>query len=343
MTESVRETTSASPLEIEAQAADFLHRRRVQRWTADDQAELDAWLAEATAHRVAYLRLEDGEIRVERIADFDPRELDKMRPKRRRSYTIPLLAIAASLIAAAGIGFAVEQLLQPPADRSYGTDVGGRALLSFGDRTQIELDTNTLVRFRMTNHQRIVWLEHGEAWFHVAHDAANPFTVVIGKHRVTDLGTEFLVRRGANGVEVALLSGRAAFSTEGAQTATLRPGDEAMATPNLMYVTHKSAQELADELSWRRGVLVFRNTTLADAVREFNRYNTTKLVIADPSIAGLKFSAELRTDHFEGFLQLAEQVLKLRVDREGNDIFISRGERDETKRIGHKHVRAGAP
>jgi transmembrane sensor len=218
--------------------------------------------------------------------------------------------------------------MEPP-DRTYSTDVGGRTLLSFADHTQIELNTDTLVRYRMTSKERTVWLEHGEAWFHVAHDAANPFAVVIGRHRVTDLGTEFLVRRGADGMEVALLKGRAALSTEGAQTATLRPGDDAFATRVSMSVIRRTPQELADELAWRRGVLAFRNTSLAEVVREFNRYNTTKLVIADPSIAGEKISADLKTDDYEGFLQLAQAVFNLRADREGKVIVISRGQKSE--------------
>ena len=121
-----------------------------------------------------------------------------------------------------------------------------------------------------------------------------------------------------------------------------RRATDAVATPVSLSVTKKTPQELADELAWRRGMLVFRNTRLADVVREFNRYNTTKLVIADPSIADVKISAELKTDDYEDFLQLARDVLKLRVDREGNDILISRGPREKTKRAAHaKHGREG--
>jgi transmembrane sensor len=222
--------------------------------------------------------------------------------------------------------------MQPP-DRTDSTDVGGRTLLSFSDRTQIELDTNTSMRIRMTTAERTVWLEKGEAWFHVAHDAAHPFTVVVGKHRITDLGTEFLVRRDENNVDVALVNGRAALNASGQQTATLNPGDEAIATPVSLSVTRKTPQQLADELSWRHGMLVFRDAPLSEVVREFNRYNQTKLVIADPSIAGKRIYASLRTDDFDGFVQLAEMELNLRVDRVGRTIVLSRGQQQATKRI----------
>jgi transmembrane sensor len=324
-------------------AAGFFERRRFGEWSEAAQAELDAWFAESVLHRVAYLRVEGIAAHTQRLAALRP-----SRPNRDmrgnggaivipRRFVLPLLiAASAALFAALGIPF-VNSLL-PPSDRTYSTDVGGRTLLSFADRTQIELDTDTTVRFRMTGEERTVWLEKGEAWFHVSHNAANPFTVVVGRHRVTDLGTEFLVRRGSDGMEVALLNGRATLSTEGAQTATLTPGDDAVATPTSMSVNRKTLRELADELAWRRGVLAFRNTRLADVVREFNRYNTTKLVIADPAIAGEKISADLKTDDFEGFLQLAEAVLNLRANREGSVILISRGQQEETKKAVHiKH------
>ncbi len=329
---------------VSERAADFLANRRFGGWSEADQAALDAWLAESALHRVAWLRVEAIAACTDELAavhTFGPcASSDHAAPRsdgksRFRMLALPLLAAASIALLLAGGFPLVAYLRPPPADHSYSTDIGNQTLLKFADGTQIELNTDTAVRYRMTTAERTVWLEKGEAWFHVAHNPADPFTVIVGKHRVTDLGTEFLVRRGAGRMEVALFKGRASLGTEGAQTAaTLKPGDEAVATPVSLSVTRKTQQELADELSWRRGVLVFRNTRLADVVREFNRYNATKLVIADPSIADLRFSAELKTDDFAAFLNLAEMRLSLRTDREGNDILISRVA-GKAKRRGH--------
>ena len=309
---------------IAARAAEFFERRRFGGWSYADQVELDMWLANSYLHRVAYLRLEGGAARAQQLAALRPLKLKQgTRALLNRRFMFPLLAAASiALVALFGAPY-VSAWMQPP-DRTDSTDVGGRTLLSFADHTQIELNTNTTMRYRMTTHERVVWLEKGEAWFRVTHDAAHPFTVFVGKHRITDLGTEFLVRRDADSVDVSLLNGRASLGGEGVQTAMLTPGDEAVATPVSLSVTRKTPRELADELAWRRGVLVFRNTRLADVVKEFNRYNATKLVIADPSIADEQFSAELKTDDYEDFLHLAQTLLNLRVDREGHDILISR-------------------
>jgi transmembrane sensor len=312
-------------------AAEFLARQRDEEWGDADQAELDAWLAESVLHEVAYLRVEEIAARGDQMAALDALELkrsvqDGSRKFKFRGVVFPLLAAASVALAATWGGPFIASLFQPP-DRTDSTDVGGRTLLSFSDHTQIELNTNTAVRLRMTTGERTVWLEKGEAWFHVAHDSGHPFIVIVGKHRITDLGTEFLIRRDTDDVDVTLLSGRATLNTEGLQTATLNPGEEAIATPTALSVTRKSPQELADELAWRRGMLVFRKAKLSEVVREFNRYNTTKLEVADPIVASETVTADLRTDDFETFLHLAEDVLNLHVDRRGSVILISRGKK----------------
>lgn len=320
-------------------AAELLARRRLREWSDADQAELDTWLAESTLHRVAYLRLKSAFARTEHLFAFDPRAFGEggegrysnLLRGRRRRFLLPLLAAASiALMATFGAPF-LSHVLQPP-DRMFSTDIGGRTALKFADGTEVELNTDTSMRFRMTTAERTVWLDKGEAWFHVAHNAAKPFTLVVGTHRVVDLGTEFLVRRDDQQIEVALLNGRAVLKTQGTATTMLKPGDDAIATPVSVSVTRKTPQELADELAWRHGMLVFHNTRLDEVVREINRYNSIKLVIADPSIAGIKVFTDLRADDYEGFVRVAEMALNLHVDREGNEILISRGQRDVSRR-----------
>jgi transmembrane sensor len=329
----------AIPLEthdaISERASELVALRRDEAWGEADQAELDAWLAESVLHEVAYLRVEGIAARVDRLAGvntlaFKPSTPGRGASFRFRGFLFPFLA-AASISAVVMWGPSLVASWLAPPDRTDSTDVGGRTLLSFSDHTEIELNTATAVRVRMTNKERTVWLERGEAWFQVAHDAAHPFTVIVGTHRITDLGTEFLIRRDGDDVDVTLLQGRAAVSSEGLQTATLIPGEEALATPTALSVTRKTPQEMADELAWRRGMLVFRKTPLSDVVREFNRYNTTKLEV-DPSAANETVTADVPTDDYETFLHLAKSVMNLHVDREGSIIRISRGDpREQTK------------
>lgn len=328
--------TLGSHDEISRSAADFLARQQFGAWSEKDQAELDAWLAKSALHEVAFLRLRGAAARTEKLLALRALKPGSAAPSatdgsRYRRIIVPFLA-AASIALFVAFGMLLSGYLTEPPVRSLSTDVGARNLLRFADGTEFELNTDTAIRYRMTNHERTVWFDKGEAWFHVAHNPQDPFTIIIGKHRVSDLGTEFVVRRETNTLNVALLKGEAALSTDGIQTVALNPGDDAIATSTSVSVTRKDPQRLADELAWRQGMLVLRNAKLSDVVQEFNRYNTTKLVITDPSVAEERISVHARTTDYEDFLQLAEVVFKLKVNREGNVIRISRGDRDIGKR-----------
>ncbi len=74
----------------------------------------------------------------------------------------------------------------------------------------------------------------------------------------------------------------------------LTPGDVAVASTSAMSCAAANRADLSDRLGWQRGVLVFRNMTLAEAAAEFNRYNREQIVIADPKVAGSKSSAHSR-------------------------------------------------
>src|SRR6185312_12527900 len=78
---------------------------------------------------------------------------------------------------------------------TYATAVGGHRTLTLPDGTVIELNTDTVVSITNDLAQRRVWLTKGEALFEVKHDARHPFTVIASDHKVTDLGTKFVVRQ----------------------------------------------------------------------------------------------------------------------------------------------------
>ena len=312
----------------DAKAAASLWRERQDRadWNDEDQAALDSWLAEDIAHRIAYLRVNATWERTERLVALRQPTPEVVAP--RRALAPFLMKIAAGLAIAAVLGAGVARIVQQPGDRTFSTGVGGRETIRFADGSRIELNTDTVLRTEMTTEKRVMWLDKGEAFFEVKHDAAHPFIVMVGGRRVTDLGTQFRVWRDSRRTEVAVMQGRVRFEAPDAQaplqTAVLLPGDVATATAGSMLVTKKTPQTLTNELAWRHGVLVFRYTPLADAVAEFNRYNQVKIIVTDPQAAQLKIYGTFRANHVEDFTSLAQMVLGLHIKSNGNDIVISR-------------------
>jgi len=307
---------------IEWKAADWLQRRQFWNWSADDQAQLDAWLAESSAHRVAFLRLKSGYAHTERLVALR-RANSEQEP---RSHARWFQAVAA-LVAVAAIGAGGALYFQKSEGVTYATPVGGRQTLTLADGTRIELNTDTVLKLNKARGIRSVTLVRGEAYFQVQHDAARPFVVETAGHTITDLGTKFTVRAEPGRIEVRLVEGKARLDATDTirpqPSMLLKPGDVAVATATAMSVKRESMNKLSDDLGWRRGLIVFRDTTLAEAAAKLNRYNTNKLVI-DARAARLKINGTFRADDAQTFAQMARDVFGLRITTTADNTRLSR-------------------
>jgi transmembrane sensor len=172
-----------------------------------------------------------------------------------------------------------------------------------------------------------VWLDRGEAYFEVAHDASRPFVVDAGTRRITVLGTRFSVRRDDNGqVQVIVAEGRVQVSPlDGAAApAIISRNDSLLAAGDMVQVSHDSEQQIASRLSWRQGRLVLDGMTLAQAAQEFNRYNRRQLIVTDPVAAQLQLGGSFNVDNIDGFARLLQQGMGLQLDRSDTTIKIHR-------------------
>jgi transmembrane sensor len=204
--------------------------------------------------------------------------------------------------------------------------VGGHEIIRLGDGSTVELNTDTSLRVAVNSDRRIVWLDKGEAYFQIRHDPVRPFIVMAGNRRVTDLGTKFVVRREPNRLQVAVVEGRVWLdATAGkSQSALVSADQSAIATADAISVIRKPEAKLANRLGWRHGVLVFDNTTLAEAAAEFNRYNQRKLVVSDSVAAAQTIGGTFPKNDVHAFTRVTHEILGLHISNEGNEIFISR-------------------
>jgi transmembrane sensor len=307
-----------------AQAAEWLERKGSGEWTAADQTVLDAWLGQSWMNATAFWRLEAAWTRADRLGALRKPASNKAM---NRPWSIPALfkiAVGIAVVAVAGAG--TLEFYSSSRIKTYATPVGGRELLTLADGSQIELNTDTVLRVATGTANREVWLDKGEAFFEIRHDAAHPFVVNTGPQRVVDLGTKFTARRNGGLTEVSLLEGRAKIETAGpmAHSAILSPGDVAVATATHVSVSAKSTQDLADRLGWQRGMLVFRHTPLAEAAENFNRYNIRKIVIAGAGVGQLTINGTFPTNATDLFSRAARDAFGLHVEERQGKTIISR-------------------
>ena len=308
---------------IDMRAAEYVERRDSAQWTPDDELHFEDWLNESSAHRVAFMRLNASWKRTERLMALRTPELKRLQtsPQTNGGRVLRVAVLAAVVLG--GAGWLASYLRTPHYDR-YATTVGGHETLALHDGSKIELNTDTVVRISQTAKQRLVMLDRGEAYFQVRHDETRPFVVVTDAGRIVDLGTTFSVRTDANHLKVTLVEGSVRVETKGGEgERTLSPGDVLFASVGNLSVKKQPMPTLATALAWRRGMLVFHETSLLDAAREFNRYNETKIVIRDPNAGRETINGTLPANDLEEFSRMARNIFGLKTEKRRSEILFT--------------------
>lgn len=328
---------------IEAAAAEWFAKREGGNWNAADQACLDTWLEASTANRIAYIRLQAAWERAGRLTALGAGVSAGTIPPRdswgfaaqypMRNAKVPALpsrrigfAVAASLVIAVAIGLGWQFLADNAG--SYATRVGAMSTVPLADGSKITLNTNSQIRVALNASERRIELSQGEAFFEVAKDAARPFIVTIADKRVIAVGTKFSIRRENDDIRVLVTEGRVKIEQAGASARTpetqLSAGSEARTAQAAVLVDQPAPSELEQLLSWRTGYIVFRDTNLADAVADFNRYTSRKIVIDDPAIANIRIGGNFRSDNADAFLSLIQSGFPVHVEQRGDRIILTK-------------------
>lgn len=319
----------SSAADIEEIAARWLLRREGPDWSDSDAAELESWLEASTAHRVAFYRLEYGWSKADRLAALRaPAPAPDLRARRQRPVRARSrlgFAAAGLAAAAAAAGLFIQFGSSGGAVARFDTPVGRHETVPLKDGSRVELNTDTALRASVDRDARQVWLDRGEAYFEVAHDAAHPFVIHAGDSRITVLGTKFSVRRDGGRVRVAVVEGRVKVEeTAGPRpSATIaRRGDIVVSNSGSLLMA-ADPELVQDDLSWRADRLTFNGVELGQAAAEFNRYNQKKLVVVGPAATKIRIGGSFEPDKLDAFVRLLHDAYDLKVEDHGDEITIT--------------------
>ncbi len=312
---------------IDEDALAWMARQTERPLSDDDRAAFEAWYAADTRHQGAYLRaqaiwhtLDKTTIQTNLMPAPDSIGATQAKPDRpaRPGRRLFLLGGTAGVAAAAAVAGAV---LLPRLDAKtvLKTATGEFRKVPLADHSIASLNSASHVEVSMTPHLRRVVLKSGEAWFEVAKDPAKPFVVEAGDVRVQAVGTAFSVRRRDGGADVMVTEGIVAVwsdqggnneAEENAHRRQIVAGEVAFVSDRATAIAVSAAPaEIERKLAWRDGNLIFDNETLDAAVADFNRYNTQRIVIADPALKTRRFVGQYRIDAPEHFAEDVRALL----------------------------------
>lgn len=332
--------------DIEAQAAAWIARCDARG--GDRDAELAKWLTADPRHRAAYVRLAQAWERTQGLArlrhadrSIDPDLLSPcQRPglpprlvhaagvirdnrgapqasRRRRSR---LRAVLSAAVAASVAGILLWKLPAAAPTQTYRTGADGLSRVVLADGSAVTMNSNTGLRVHFSAARRTVTLLRGEAHFAVAHNAHRPFEVHAGDRIVVAVGTAFDVRLDpGHAVEVTVTQGRVALFEDPvahphpAEPAlrTISAGEEALLTTKGVRLQRLASADIFRRLAWERRELSFDGQTLRQAVAEFERYTSRRIIIDDPSLGSLVIGGSFRALDVDSFIAALGQAFDI--------------------------------
>jgi transmembrane sensor len=297
----------------------------------EEQRELDAWLAEDSRHRGAFVRAQARWLDLDRFAALTGVAENAAPAPRRFDRRTLIAAGIAGIAASVGAGW----LALRPEGSVYATDVGEVRRISLRDGSTLLLNTLSEVAVRFDDATREVRLARGEALFEVARDPSRPFVVQARGMTVRAVGTAFAVRMEGSQVDVTVTEGivevgagspdrklasapASARRISANQTATLVPG-------SVPAVGAIAPRTLERKLAWRAGMVAFDGESLAQAVAEVNRHNHKRIVVSDSALAAQPVVGIFRASDIEGFAATTAAALGAQVEADGDVIRLAPG------------------
>ena len=303
---------------LDQEAAAWFARLQRDDCAASDRVAFERWLDEP-AHAVAYARVEAAWERADRLKAAGT-GVGAAAPA-----ATPLWTRRAAAVLAVGVGGGLAYAARLGRGTSFSTAVGERKTIKLEDGSAVELNTATQLRTQFSAHRRDIQLVSGEALFHVAKDPARPFVVHAQDAQVRAVGTAFNVRVRDKLVEVTVTEGVVTVNNAASPAKTLRPpvrpvaaGQGAVVGSGAVARLTLQDEDLQRRIAWRNGLIELRGETLEQAVAEFNRYRTRKLIVADQTLAGLRVGGSFGTGDSERFLAALKDGFHVRTV-EGDD------------------------
>lgn len=306
------------------------------RWvmlvTSSEATEADArmaaaWRAQGPAHDAAFREAAALQRLVRatglpppsgQVVPFPQRRLTTARPPSRRAVMFGGGGIAA--------GLAGWMIIRPPMGlwpslaeltADHHTGVGQRQHFTLARGTSFELNGRSAVS--IADQGRGLDLVDGEVFVTLQGDASAPLTIRAGDLTVALHGGGLDVRTSARETCATCLGG----------VATARVGDSPIRLAAGQAVTMRAggpasvaAVDPTTADAWRRGLLIFQDTPLAEAVEAINRYRNGRIILANDALAEQPVNGIYHTDGLEGIVAHLQALLHVRVTRLPGNVAI---------------------
>ncbi|VFR32207.1 Sigma factor regulator VreR (cytoplasmic membrane-localized) of trans-envelope signaling system [plant metagenome] len=310
---------------LRKEARDWAVKLKSGQPTQRDVDAFKQWRAQSHAHGQAW-----------RLASEEWRALGgsaqgylATHPERVPKPTRPSVSRRLFLGAAAGAlgSAAVAGVLHPPLGlwpswQEMGADLrtatGEQRELRLNSQVQVALNTQTSVSLPRERAMPSIALISGEAAVSAWQASCE---VRVDDSRIVLTDGDLEVRRLSGGrVRVRCQSGEARVQQAGMDVVLAGPQQLTYDASGVVEAARPLVSSASD---WRRGVVVFDNLPLAEAVEEINRYRRGRVVLVNAALADRRFSAAFEITALDDAIALLGAMHKINVRQVGDFVFLS--------------------
>ncbi len=184
---------------------------------------------------------------------------------------------------------------------------GIRSTLLLPDGSKVWLNSGSKLKYGEDFNQdhRTVYLT-GEAFFNVTSNKAKPFDVVTERFTVRAVGTEFNVfAYGNNEFETSLEKGSVQLfqskQKDKAPLLEMKPGQRAMYDQGKVKISEGDVTRFS---AWREGKLIFKNTSMQEAIPKLERWFNVDIELKDPELLKYRFTAIFRNETIQQAMEM---------------------------------------
>jgi transmembrane sensor len=206
----------------------------------------------------------------------------------------------------------------PPNAVRYHTAKGEQQQVTLADGSLVMLNTASEIIAQFSENERVVVLDHGEAWFEVRHDERRPFRVQVANGTVHDIGTQFIVNKSPEKVLVSVLEGivevhvlAARESPMAARPAVLHHDEQVWYGTDGRLSSIGSFNRSAVG-AWREGKLIFQAQPLEQVLTEIARYRPEEIRLLDPGLKSTPVSGVFNIRDVRSFIQALQDALPVK-------------------------------
>lgn len=306
---------------------------------ADEESQLDAWLAESEENHQLKTKVEqewkqsenyEPALEIDVKADFqqlkqriktqkqqENSETKVVKMNTRRQWLAIAAAIAVFVVAGWGF-FGVET---SPNNKIAQAEQGERLLVNLSDGSKIWLSENSRLIYpeSFSSHQRVVELE-GEGFFDIKRDKRSPFTVETKWANVSVLGTSFTLNAYEETQKVTLE----------VKTGKVKLEDKS-STKSLILTVGESGEldvknhSIGKTNTTHSKALRFKDQSLENVISAIAQQYKVDVSIDQKTMKTCVFTGRLQEQDVESALQNIADAFQMTVEQQAVNVFVLKG------------------